>query len=355
MSLPISAELIRGLPKSDLHSHIDGSVPARELFAIAKRHKRKILIRSGRELPTSDSLRRHVRGTGYQNLLEDILDRFFPIVGLMQTEEILREVGVAYAGELKKHNVAYAEGRFAPQYHTREGLTLGQAIASMAEGLREGSETYGVATNLIVAIGRETDSLHAEKLARAAVESRRAAAIDIGGPEKGNPPGKFSAAFRIATKGGLKKTVHAGEGAGSVRQNLSNIRAAMEDLGAQRIGHAIDIWRDPSLVELAKERSVTLEMNPVSNIVLKKIKDPRDLKIDLLMKSGLRVTVNSDDSALWPRGRIDDVLLKVCASYGFHMAELDRLLGDSFLGSFASPREKEALIDDYSRARSRLA
>ncbi len=353
--MSVTPGIIRRLPKSDLHSHTDGSVPARELFAIAKRHRRRILTPTGRELLTAESFRRYIRGVGYDNLLEDILDRFFPIVGLMQTEEVLRDVGFAYVRELEKHNVAYAEGRFAPQYHTREGLTCEQAIAGMAEGLREGSERYGVPTKLIVAIGRETDGFSAEKVARAAVSSRDAVALDLGGPEEGNPPGRFREAFRIATRGSLKKTVHAGEGAGSLRQNLSNIRSAIVDLETHRVGHAIDISKDPSLVELARERSVTLEMNPVSNVVLKKIAGPRDLRIDYLMKSGIHVTVNSDDPALWPSGSIKDVLLEVCRSYSFGLAELDRLLTDSFLGSFATQREKEALMDEYSWARGRSA
>lgn len=354
-SLPVTASLVKRLPKSDLHSHIDGSVPAEELFAIAKNHGRKVTSSSGRVLRSPGDLANHVRGSGFHHMLEDIVSRFYPIVGLMQTEQILRDVGLAYVKELKDHNVAYAEGRFAPQYHTREGLTHRQAILSVAEGLEEGSERYGVQTNLIVAIGREASPETGNDVARAAVGSGKVVALDLSGAEELIPLEKFSEAFRIGTKAGLKRTVHAGEGAGSLVQNLTNIRTAIEVLGAQRVGHAIDISKDPALVRVALERRVALEMNPVSNLVLYKIRDFRELGIDGLLASGVWVTLNSDDPALWPRGSIDDVLARVCRSYGFGLSELDTLITNSFKCSFASERVKEGLLEDYARARRRAA
>jgi adenosine deaminase len=353
--LPVPASLLRLLPKGDLHSHIDGSIPPKELFAIARRNRRSVLTLSGKELRTPEELVAHVVGSGYRGMLDDIVNRFHPIVGLMQTEQVLKDVGLAYVRELRKHNVVYAEGRFAPQYHTAEGLTHGQAIAAMAEGLDEGGEKYGVTANLIVAIGREADPGTGEAVAEAAARSRRAVALDLGGPERLNPPEKFSEAFRLASSEGLKRTVHAGEGAGSVSQNLRNIRTSIEVLGAQRVGHAIGISRQPALVRLAIEKGVALEMNPVSNLVLGNIRNMEQLGIDRLLLSGVKVTVNSDDPALWPGGAVENVLSKVCRSYGFGLRQLDSLVTNSFSCSFISEREKQALLNEYAEARRRLA
>lgn len=344
---------IRRLPKADLHSHIDGSIPPTELMRIARKFHRKILTSTGNELDSVTAIMRHVRGDGYSSMLEDIVERFYPITSLMQTEDVLREVGSSYVKTQSLDGVRYAEGRFAPQYHTMERLSMEDAIASMAEGLAEGKERYGVNAALIVAIGREPTSRKGEAVAKAAVGSRRAVALDLGGPEEGNPPERFRKAFELAKAGGLRTTVHAGEGAGSVQQNLRNIRTAINALGADRVGHAIDLVKSESLVEAVKAKSVTVEMNPISNMVLRKIRSLNELGLDALLRKRVRVTVNSDDPALWPRGNLSHVYAAVCKAYGFRSRELGRLVENSISGSFASGREKAELLDDF-RSASRL-
>src|SRR5271157_5122012 len=153
--MPPSLRALRILPKADLHSHIDGSVPMKDLFRIAKRHRRRILTSKGAELGTVSSLMQYVVGKGYGSMLDNIVDRFYPMTGLMQTEETIRDVGVSYVKAQKEDGVVYAEGRFAPQYHTTEGLSMKDVVVSMADGLAEGTEKYGVETALIVGIGRE--------------------------------------------------------------------------------------------------------------------------------------------------------------------------------------------------------
>jgi adenosine deaminase len=356
--LSIGVGFIRSLPKADLHSHIDGTIPLKQLFSMAARHKRIIRTRKGIPITSVSSFLDHIRGDGYGGLLEDIVDRFYPITALMQTEDILFEVGRAYVAEMSGDGVSYAEGRFAPQYHIREGLTLEQVVKSMLEGFRAGTEETEVKVNLIVAIGRETDPRFACDIVAAAAKfhDRGVVGVDIGGSEKGNPPGRFEAAFKLASEFKLHRTVHVGEGAGSLSQNLRNIHASILKLGAERIGHAIDLASSESLTELVIRRGVTVEMNPISNHVLHKIRNLRDLRIDYLLDRGVRVTVNSDDPALWKNGKLSQVLAAVCRSYGFRRSELDQLIINSFEGSFAKPNEKEELRQRVSRgaARERL-
>jgi adenosine deaminase len=346
----LSASAVRGLPKAELHSHIDGSIPLGDLFRIARRHGRRVATRKGGEIDSVSAFVRHVTGPGYGSLLDNIVERFYPITNIMQTQEILRDVGRSYAAGLRRDNVLYAEGRFAPQYHTGEGLTMDEVISSMAEGLAEGSESHGVKVGLIVAIGRESSPDFGTEVARAAARSRSAVALDLGGPEVGNPPAKFRAAFKVAMDAGLKLTVHAGEGAGSVKQNLENIRDAITTLGAQRIGHAIDLAKDESLVDLVLEKSVSVEMNPVSNKVLGYIEGFRDLGVDKLLAMSVPVSLNSDDPALWQRGRLPDVFASVCREYRFGRKEVDALVENSIRGAFADERVKEEFLAEYRSA-----
>jgi adenosine deaminase len=348
-----SLRVLRALPKADLHSHIDGSVPIRELFQIARRHRRRILTPKGAELDSVSSFMRYVVGAGYGSMLDNIVDRFYPTTGLMQTDETIRDVGISYVEAQKEDGVAYVEGRFAPQYHTREGLSLKDVIVNMAEGLAEGGERYGVKTNLIVGIGREAPPGTGVEVARAASSSGLVVAVDLCGPEAGNPSHKFGEAFEIAKASGLKVTVHAGEGAESKKQNLLNMEEAITQLGADRLGHAIPLSRSRHLLELVKEKSIGIEMNPVSNLVLGNIGDLRELAIDRLLNLGIEVSVNSDDPSLWPKGNLSDVYFRVCMTYGFGFEELGRLVQNSFASSFASNKEKKRLAQMYRDARER--
>jgi adenosine deaminase len=311
------------------------------------------LTPKGGELDSVTAVMRYVRGDGYSSMLENVVDRFYPITNLMQSEDVLREAGSAYVKTQHLDGIQYVEGRFAPQYHMKEGLPMEGIITSMAEGLAEGSERYGVKVNLIVAIGRESTSRFGEAVARAAVNSKKAVALDLGGPEAGNPPQRFLRPFELASDAGLKATVHAGEGAGSVEQNLRNIRTAINLLGANRVGHAIHLADSDSLVQLVKARSVAIEMNPISNLVLQKIASLNELGLDALLQKQVMVTVNSDDPALWPRGKLSQVYAAVCRAYGFRSAELGRLMENSIEGSFASDHEKAEMLEDY-RSASRL-
>ena len=355
--MTISVRSIRSLPKADLHSHIDGTVPLKELFAIAARNKRVLKTSRGAPITSVSSLLEYIRGDGYRSLLQNIVDRFYPITGLMQTEEILFEVGRSYVAELSRDGVAYAEGRFAPLYHTREGLTLAQAIDGMLHGLRAGREETHVKVNLIVTIGRETTSRLACGIIAAAAKfrNRGVVGVDLGGPEKGNPPEKFADAFKLAAAFKLGRTVHAGEGAGSASQNLRNIRTSIVKLGAQRLGHAIDLASSENLIALVIRSGVTVEMNPISNYVLRKITNLRELRIDYLLKRGVRVTANSDDPALWENGRLSQVLAAICESYRFRWSELNQLIVNSFEGSFTKPREKERFVSEYPKTFRRNA
>jgi len=350
--MAVSPKVIRSLPKADLHSHIDGSIPAKELFRIARRNGRRVLTSDGNELDSVTAFTRYIEGEGYGSMLEDIIDRFYPITSLMQTGEVIREVGATYVGNQKGDGIAYTEGRFAPQYHTREGLSLKEVIMSMAEGLKEGEDRYGVKATLIVAIGRESSPELGVEVAKAAAGCG-VVALDLGGPERGNPPQKFKDAFRIAKNSGVKATVHAGEGAGSVAGNLANIESAITQLGADRVGHAIDLARSSRLISLVRRGSIGVEMNPISNLVLKKIADPGDLRINQLLNKRVRVTVNSDDPALWPKGDLSSVYHSVCGAYGFGMTELDALVENSFRCAFVSRKEQVRLTEEYLAARRR--
>src|SRR2546422_8428328 len=145
--------------------------------------------RGGNVLANANAFFGFVKGEGYHTLLSEIVDRFYPILGLMQTEETIREVGRTYVKGLKEDGIVYAEGRIAPHYHTAEGMTQADVIESMLEGLRAGCEETGVQANLIVAFGREAGIGLAQEAGPQTPrdEGRGGGGGGIGGKEKGKP------------------------------------------------------------------------------------------------------------------------------------------------------------------------
>src|SRR3989442_11297030 len=148
--------------------------------------------RGGNVLANANAFFGFVKGEGYHTLLSEIVDRFYPILGLMQTEETIREVGRTYVKGMKEDGIVYAEGRIAPHYHTAEGMTQADVIESMLEGLKAGCEETGVQANLIVAFGREVRIGVAEEVVSHALryEGRGVVGSYVGGNEDFHPPAR---------------------------------------------------------------------------------------------------------------------------------------------------------------------
>jgi len=351
-----SHSIIKRLPKADLHSHIDGSIPIKDLLGIAKKFKREIKTSDGHALKSAAAFSKFIRGEGYNYLLSNIAYRFSPITGLMQTEEIIREVGRIYVKKISEDGIIYAEGRIAPQYHTKEGLTVDKVIKSLLEGLRAGSEETGTRANLIVAIGREITDDVARKIVSIAIKyhQKGVVGIDLVGTEENNPPEKFLGSFSMTFGSGLKRTVHAGEGCKSIKDNIRNIGTSILFLRANGLGHAIHLPNDQKLMKLVKENGIRIESNPISNVVLGHVTNIRELKIDRLLAHGIKVTINSDDPAIWPRGTLTDNFVEVCKAFGFRLTEVDALIMNSFKSAFIPSNEIENLEEEYLTIRKRI-
>jgi adenosine deaminase len=341
---------LQRLPKVELHGHIDGYLSPTDVLEIARRHKRRIVTLDGRVMNTKKQLLEFSRGDGYESLLQQIVNRFSPVTGLMQTEETIRDVAVAYVRRLAEEGIIYAEGRFAPQFHTKEGLTMSDAVRSMQEGLREGRENFGVRTNLIVCINREADSEAGENVARVALEfaGRGVVALDLACNEKGFPPEQHLPAYEMTFDSSLRRTVHAGEGCGTVTENLHNIRTAIELLRAEGLGHAIHLALDEDLMRTVAERGIRVESNPVSNLTLGYISSIRELQIEKLLRQQVLVSINSDDPAMWDHGSLSENLYAVATAYGFNLNDLKTLILNGTKSAFASEKEKAELAAKVS-------
>ena len=271
----------------DLHLHLDGALTvdmAKQLASL-----------QGIALPTKDDreLEKLLTVPEDCSSLNDFLKCFALPLSLMQTKEGLREAVRLVAENIKAQGVIYAEIRFAPQLHTENGMTQETAIQAALEGLK----ATDLKTNLILCImrgeGNEAQNEETLELAKKyLVKDGGVVALDLAGAEALYPTKQYRSLFERAAKEGIPFTIHAGEadGADSVREAIS--------FGARRIGHGVRIFEDESVVQLVKERGVTLEMCPTSNRQTHAVSDMKQYPLVDYLNKGLRVTINTDDMGI---------------------------------------------------------
>ena len=324
-------ERMKSIPKAEIHLHIDGSIPAKDIFRISK--ERSIsLTRSdydlngylinypdeeAKEIKTPEELSQY--WMDWNNY--SIPDRFGLVTGLMQTREEIKAICKTHVHTLSEQNIFYAESRFAPQYHLQKGLTLEQVIGYALEGLKEGTQETGVIVKLIICIGREVPLDKSIEITKAALHFQNdgVVALDLACYEPPFPPELHKKAFELTFDSNLYRTVHAGEMCKTDEENLRNIYYAITKLKANGIGHGIPLYKryykGHDLIELMVENNIRLESNPVSNLVVTGLEKVEDLHLDKLMEQGILVTINSDDPAMWPNGSLAENLYIMAEKY----------------------------------------
>lgn len=305
------------------HIHWDGSIPVENLWEhyqqkqeglfLPERYIDGTKVDRDRRIQSADDLREFQTNlfTKY-----DIVSVFSIPVGAMQTAEDLKVMAAAHCKYLKSQGTVYAESRFAPWYHTKRGLTIDQVIGHALEGFAQGLEETGVIVKPIICINREVDPEEAKKIATAALHfaEQGVVGIDLACYEPPFPPEKFKEAYALTFDSPLKRTVHADEMC-TEEEGIRHLYTAINELRADGIGHGIHLWKHPDLIELIAEKGIRLESNPISNLTCSFIHDIAELHLDLLVKRGVKVTINSDDPAMWSNGDLAHNLYAVGKLY----------------------------------------
>ncbi|MBI4451600.1 adenosine deaminase [Candidatus Woesearchaeota archaeon] len=344
---------IAKLPKIDLHRHLDGDVRPELLFSLAR--KDGVPLPADTEQGLLDKFAQW-RSEGILSLLQN---GFGMVTSLMQTPENIQTVAYEEVRNLANDDIVYAEVRFAPEFHTGDDefyrhmrknlMTYQEIISHVAAGLRQGAEDFGVATNIIVCIDRGSEPAKGVAVAQAALDCIDAGVvgIDLACYETAHPPEKHLPAYKLTFGTPLKRTVHAGEFG---PQREKNIVTSIAELKADRLGHAIPLSLHPELVELVDIVGSGVEMCPESNKYVGLIRQYSDLGIPALLDAGIKVSLNSDDPAMFGY-RLSDVF---CAAVneGFTKDNLRKLQLNAVETAFISDAEKSrlaALIRDAYR------
>ena len=270
----------------DLHLHFDGSLLARTVLELAKEQ--------GIALPSEepDELKLFLAAPADCGSLNEYLEKFDLPLLVLQTREAVRKGMHTLASSLKEQGMLYAEIRFAPQLHTKKGLTQEQVVKAALQGLQEAAAGSFFKAKLILCCMRGADNREENLLTvrtAAAFLGRGVAALDLAGAEALYPTADYGEVFALAKELSVPFTLHAGEADGP-----ESIRAALR-MGASRIGHGVRAGEDPELLEELKERQIPLEMCPSSNVQTKAVPSLSEHPVLSYLRRGLLVTVNTDN------------------------------------------------------------
>lgn len=285
---------LRGIPKIELHQHVDGSIPIELTWDLMTKHG-LAPVSTIEEMERLLTLQPEEEGT-----LIRYLDKFHYPAWITQFYDNITRAVEAIVADAAGHGVTALELRYSPVIHTFAGLTLRQAIASVLSGLNHAEDRYGVRTGLIIIAMRQQGPHIAKILARQAISEAQhlhsrtgVVGFDLAGAERGNPPRLFKEAYEIARKGGLGLTVHAGEDEGP-----DCIWQAIEVLGVTRIGHGCSAVQDPALVKRLAADRIMVECCLTSNYHTGAVKKGQPHPIFTFLEAGVPVSVCTDNTTV---------------------------------------------------------
>ena len=329
----IHSELLRRLPKAELHCHLDGSVRPETLLELGREY--------GRAMPRddADALRDYMRVDDARNL-EDYLARFDVTLSVMQTADALERIAYELAIDAAHDGVRYLEVRYSPVLNVRQGLSLGAAIEAPLRGIERAERDGGALSRVIVCGLRQMTSDVSLELARLAVayRGRGIVGFDLAGGELGHMASVHAAAFTYAREHDLACTCHAGEGAGA-----SYVRDAVHVCGADRIGHATRMFEDESLTQYVNDRRIALEICLTSNVQTRAVASYEEHPLRQYYDRGLNVVLNTDNR-LMSGTTLTDEYLHAATTLGFTFDELCDIALNGFASAFISWDDRERLL-----------
>ena len=336
----IDRDLLRRLPKVELHCHLDGSVRPATLLELGRDQ--------GVAMPgtTADEIREHMIVRDAHNL-EEYLARFDVTLSVMQTEAALERIAFELAVDAADEGVRYIEARYAPVLNIRGGLSLGAAVEAPLRGLERAEREKGIVGRLIICGLRAMSPDVSLELARLAVDYRKRGVVgfDLAGGEANHPASLHAKAFEHARCNDLACTCHAGEGDGA-----ESVRQAVHVCGASRLGHATRLIEDESLTEYVNDRRIALEICLTSNVQTRATESYETHPLRRYFDRGLNVVLNTDNRLMSGVTLVDEY--EHAARLGFGFDELATMALNGFESTFLPYEERRVLAE---RARAEIA
>lgn len=315
MISPTLHSFIAGLPKCELHLHIEGTLEPELKFALAERNGIRL----------EHSTVEEVRGSYNFDSLTTFLVGYYDSMRVLRTAEDFHDLAMAYLTKAASQHVRHAEMFFDPQAHTGRGVAFGTVVEGLRRAVLTAHRDLGVHAELILCFLRDLSAEFAmATLVQALPYKDWILGVGLDSDERGHPPEKFAAVFARARAEGFQLTMHC-----DVDQpgSIDNLRTVLDTIGVDRIDHGTNIVEDPALVARVREQGIGLTCCPVSNVWV-----TQDMKADEivgLLRDGVRVCINSDDPAYFA-AYIGENFLALAEKAELSLDELAQLSRNAF-------------------------
>ncbi|WP_038345446.1 adenosine deaminase [Acinetobacter sp. A47] len=327
-------ELIRALPKAELHVHIEGTFEPELMFAIAQRNQIQIPYQSVEEVK---------QAYNFHNL-QSFLDIYYAGANVLVHEQDFYDLAWAYFEKCAEDHVVHTEMFFDPQTHTERGVAFATVLAGLKRACHDAQEKLGISSHLIMCFLRHLSEEKAfETLEQALPFKDDIIAIGLDSSEVGHPPSKFERVFAKAREAGFLIVAHAGE-----EGPPEYIWEALDLLKVNRIDHGVRSEEDERLMTRLIAEKMPLTVCPLSNLKLCVVKDMADHNIRRLLQKGVHVTVNSDDPSYFG-GYMNDNFIAIQQALELSNEELKQLAINSFEASFIADEAKQKWIAEVNK------
>ncbi|WP_168391111.1 adenosine deaminase [Acinetobacter indicus] len=323
-------ELIRALPKAELHVHIEGTFEPELMFAIAQRNNIAIPYQSVEEVKEAYN---------FHNL-QSFLDIYYAGANVLVHEQDFYDLAWAYFEKCAEDQVVHTEMFFDPQTHTDRGIAFATVINGLQRACDDAQSKLGISSRLIMCFLRHLSEEAAfATLEQALPYKEQIIAVGLDSSEVGHPPAKFARVFAKAREYGFLVVAHAGE-----EGPPEYIWEALDLLKVNRIDHGVRSEEDPTLMQRLIQDEMPLTVCPLSNLKLCVVQDMQQHNIRRLLQQGVKVTVNSDDPSYFG-GYMNDNFIAITEALDLTADELKQLAINSFEASFLPAAQKQAWIE----------
>ncbi|MFT7288704.1 MAG: adenosine deaminase [Halieaceae bacterium] len=327
-------DFIQRLPKAELHVHLEGTLEAEHIFALATRNGVEL------EYKTPDEV---LAAYDFHDL-PSFLAIYYAAMNVLRTEEDFYELALHYFRRAAAQNVVYVEPFFDPQAHTSRGVDFATVINGIHRAQREAATSLGVESNLIMCFLRDMSAESAaEHLQMARPHLHKIVGVGLDSDERDNPPAKFSEVFARARALGLKLTMHCDL---NQKDILEHIGECLHLIKVDRIDHGINALEDDALCTEIAQRGLGLTVCPISNRFV--VQSLTGAEIREMLTRGMKVTINSDDPAYF-RAYMNENLLALAEDADFSAEELLVLTRNAFEVSWMKEERKRYYLQQLDR------
>jgi aminodeoxyfutalosine deaminase len=334
---PSTAAFIAGLPKAELHLHLQGAASVETILSLSRRYPDVGLPQD------LEGMQEFYRFTDFANFI----DVYVAAAQLVRTADDIYDLAVGLARDLARVNVRYAESTVTTDSHLRVGIGPDALADALTRGRADALTETGVELAWVYDIDGEFGPPSGERTLAWARDHLPEGSVGfgIGGPEAGIDRGDYADIFRGAMDLGLHSVPHAGETVGP-----EQVWSAIDVLGAERVGHGISSVHDPALMEVLADRGIPLEVCPTSNVHTRAVRSLAEHPFPTLRNAGVRLTLNTDDPGMFGTDLNREYAIAHDV-FGLDHAELAHLARESVRASFAPPATKARIlaeIDAYA-------